>query len=382
MITKIKINNFKSLVRFSLELGEFNCLIGLNGSGKSTVLQALDFLSHLMIGDVQEWLKLRQWDSSDLNSKLTNTSNIGYKIYFVFEGEKVEWYGNFNRSLLQCTKESISVEGKKILSVEGAEYVLNDTVSYVNFEYQGSILSRLKENLLDDTLLKVKEAVTNLRSLDLISPELLRSRTRSSSGKLGLGGENLAAFIYESGPNLISKLKNKLQHVYPQIDDIKIKSLRSGWKELEITEAFLDVKNELKDHKNIKSKARHVNDGMLRLMAVFTQLETESNFLLFDEIENGINPELVEYLVDSLVKTKQQILITTHSPMILNYLEDHVAKSGVTYLYKNKLGHTKAIRFFSIPSMAKKLEFMGPGEVFIDTDLSKLSDEIIEKEET
>lgn len=44
-IKKIKVNNFKSLVDFELPLNKFSCLVGLNGSGKSTVLQFFDFLS-------------------------------------------------------------------------------------------------------------------------------------------------------------------------------------------------------------------------------------------------------------------------------------------------------------------------------------------------
>ncbi|OAD21575.1 hypothetical protein THIOM_002652, partial [Candidatus Thiomargarita nelsonii] len=43
MIREFHINNFKSLVNFKFQLDKFTCLIGLNGSGKSTILQALDF---------------------------------------------------------------------------------------------------------------------------------------------------------------------------------------------------------------------------------------------------------------------------------------------------------------------------------------------------
>jgi AAA15 family ATPase/GTPase len=75
MITSIKIDNFKSLVDFELPLTQFNCLIGLNGAGKSIVLQAVDFLSRLMIGRMVSWLETRQWSSADLNSKLTSKSN-------------------------------------------------------------------------------------------------------------------------------------------------------------------------------------------------------------------------------------------------------------------------------------------------------------------
>jgi len=373
MITNIKIDNFKSLVDFELSLTKFNCLVGLNGAGKSTVLQALDFLSQLMIGEIGQWLKLRQWESSDLNSKLTKKRNIDYIVTLDIEGKEIVWRGSFSRSSLRCMKESITEDGEKILSVEDGSYVYESRSRDIVFEYQGSILSVLKENWQGNTLRAVKETVMNIRSLDLISPELLRSRTRSSDGKLGLGGENLAAFIHESGTSVIEKLRKKLIKVYPHIEEIKTKQLRAGWKQLEVTEIYNDLK--------ITSGARHVNDGMLRLMAILMQLDIGRAFLLFDEIENGINPELIEYLIDCLVDTEDQILVTTHSPLVLNFLEDSVAKEGVIYLYKNKRGYTQAIRLFDIPSMAKKLEFMGPGEVFVDTDLSKLADEIFDQEE-
>jgi predicted ATPase len=374
MITNIKIDNFKSLVDFELSLTKFNCLVGLNGAGKSTVLQALDFLSQLMIGDIGQWLKLRQWESSDLNSKLTKKRNIDYIVTLDVEGKEVVWRGSFSRSSLRCTKESITEDSEKILSVEDGSYIYESKSREVVFNYQGSLLSVLKENQQGNTLREVKEAVKNIRSLDLISPELLRSRTRSSDGKLGLGGENLAAFIHESGTPVIEKLREKLIQVYPHIEEVKTKQLRAGWKQLEVTEIYNDLK--------ITSGARHVNDGMLRLMAILMQLDIGRAFLLFDEIENGINPELIEYLIDCLVDTEDQILVTTHSPLVLNFLEDSVAKEGVIYLYKNKRGYTQAIRLFDIPSMAKKLEFMGPGEVFVDTDLSQLANEIFELEET
>jgi predicted ATPase len=124
------------------------------------------------------------------------------------------------------------------------------------------------------------------------------------------------------------------------------------------------------------TEARHIADGMLRLMAILTETQTEHRFLLFDEIENGINPELVEFALDALVSAPQQVLVTTHSPMILNYLDDQVAKEGVVYVYKTRDGQTRAIRFFDIPSIAEKLTVMGPGEAFADTDLTTLRDEI------
>ncbi len=53
-----------------------------------------------------------------------------------------------------------------------------------------------------------------------------------------------------------------------------------------------------------------------------------------------------------------------------------VTREGVHYRYKTNEGFTRSIRLFDIPSLAEKLKFMGPGEAFIDTDLTKLYLEI------
>lgn len=366
MITSIWIDNFKSLVDFKIELAKFNCVVGLNGAGKSTLLHALDFISQLMLGDISGWLDSRDWKSSDLNSKLTRKSNIDFKIALTLDGEQVLWSGSFNRSSLSCTKETITQNGEKILVVEDGGYSLGGAVRHeIVFKYQGSILSVLKEHELWQPL---KQAILNIRSLDLISPELLRSRARSADGKLGLGGQKLSAYIHEAGEAVKHQLTEQLKTVYPQLDSIVTKSLNAGWKQLEIQERFGD--------KKFSSTARHANDGLLRLMAIMLQLQIGNAFLLFDEIENGINPELIEYLIDHLVQSPDQILVTTHSPMILNFMEDKVAKAGVHYLYKTQEGFTRSIRLFDIPSLAKKLEFMGPGEAFIDTNLIQLYQEI------
>ena len=44
-IKNITFDNFKSLNNVSLDLNTFTCLVGLNGAGKSTILQGIDFVS-------------------------------------------------------------------------------------------------------------------------------------------------------------------------------------------------------------------------------------------------------------------------------------------------------------------------------------------------
>ncbi|MGR6861457.1 AAA family ATPase [Aliivibrio salmonicida] len=120
----MKANNFKSLVDFSLPFSKFNCLVGLNGSGKSTVLQFIDFLSQQVSGDIDEWLESRQWSARDLNSTLTKQSNIIFTVDLNFAGKPVIWEGSFNRTDLYCTAEKITWNGKTLLNVADGKFSL------------------------------------------------------------------------------------------------------------------------------------------------------------------------------------------------------------------------------------------------------------------
>jgi hypothetical protein len=289
------------------------------------------------------------------------------------------WEATYNPSKNRCTRERFDLFDFVVETIKDTVEVhdiAGDSMKRIEiaFDYEGSILSALKEELLPLSILACKRLFECVESLDLLSPEYLRQRTREADGNLGLGGQNLSAFLHEMSESKRHQLFSKLKEAYPQLQGIHAKPLRSGWKQIEISEAYAGQESGLLP--SMKTEARHINDGMLRLIAILSELTTENQFLLFDEIENGINPELVEFVIDSLVNANQQILVTTHSPMILNYLEDDIARAGVIYLYKTRQGYTKSIPFFSIPSLAEKLTVMGPGEAFVDTNLTDLTDEI------
>jgi hypothetical protein len=89
---------------------------------------------------------MRNWEKSDLNSKLTKKSNIDFRIVLEIEHKELVWTGSFNRSSLSCTKETITENGEKILSVEDAVYSYHSIKHEIVFEYQGSILSSQRKS--------------------------------------------------------------------------------------------------------------------------------------------------------------------------------------------------------------------------------------------
>lgn len=371
MIESINLRNFKSLGDVELKMGKFTCLIGMNGSGKSTVLQAIDFISQLMVGRVDEWLDARGWSVADLNCKLRKESNVTTGVKFkTSTGKTLTWVGAFNRSQLRCTGEIMQLDKEKIFRVANQKYNIADSADQsIAFTYQGSLLSALKDSELTQELLEFRNALQQIKSLELLSPQLLRKRARSTEKGIGAGGEKLSAYLDTLSESTHAALVEQLRRFYPGLVDFKVSSLRSGWKKLSVVEQFSQQK--------LETDAAHLNDGLLRILAVLTQAASERSLILLDEIENGINQEVIETLVDTLVKSPHQLLVTTHSPLILNFLDDDVARKAVQFIYKAPLGETRIRPFFEIPRINDKLRTMGPGDAFVDTDLKQLTEECL-----
>ena len=380
---KCNINNFKSLDNFELYFSKFTCLIGLNSAGKSTILQVIDFISQQMKGDITGWLEERNWEAKELKNGFSDKQLISIGIGFVYDENLYGWGMTFNTNLKKCTTEEIvKFNGQKnlerIFEVKNSKYMIikdldnpKDTLDGdIIQDYEGSFLSSLKKpEFLPKVIREFKSYIQNIYSLDLLAPQELRKRSRVGT-TLGLSGSNLSAFLNSFTKEQKEEMLIQLKKAYPNLEAFNVKKSKGGWARLELVERFGD--------KKLTNEAKYLNDGVLRLIAILAQLQSQKSFLLFDEIENGINSELVEYLMDILIASKHQVMITTHSPMILNYIDDEIAKKSVQYIYKTKEGFTRSIPFFEIPSMAEKLEMMGAGSAYVDTNLEDLVDEIEE----
>jgi predicted ATPase len=395
MIKGFYIDNFKSLVDFRLppaphQLGSFTCLVGLNGAGKSTVLQAFDFVGHLANGQVATWLKQREWKAADLTSRFLKKKLIQFELDIEVPGEgRIVWNGSFNTTEMRCTAETVTVEGvEQALHIKDGQLVVAGTdskpsVQYPvrSMKYEGSTLSFIDVRDVHPALGVLKHMAANLRSLDLLSPQSMRRRAKEGAD-IGYGGERLGAFIHGLPAKDKAALTKALKQFYPQVTELSTTALRAGWKDLRIVEQY-DSAQLIPSR--LESDARQMNDGLLRVLAILSQVSMQEpsdhahqpsglgqSCVLFDEIENGINPELMQKLVQLLLGAERQVIVTTHSPLVLNYLPDEVAKEAVLLLFRNSAGHTKVVRLFDLPSTKKKLTLLGPGEVFVDTHLEAL----------
>jgi predicted ATPase len=369
MIKEFYIDNFKSLVNFKLKLEKFTCLIGLNGSGKSTILQAIDFTSQLVKGHIEDWLKTREWANKDLLFYFKSDNNINFAIKLQLENFSYSWRSEFNANTLTCLNEEIINEtsGEILFKVANRSYQIgNNPQKAIEFKYQGSLLSVLQDEVLTTELINIRDFIISVKSTDLLSPQMMRKRAKQADNDLGLGGEKLSAFLHDLSADKKSELNKLIKNKFiPTFESVETSTIQAGWKKLSVIE-------QVDSEPQICTEAKHVSDGLLRLLAILSQMMTNHKILLFDEIEDGINPEIVEQLVDVLISTPQQIIITTHSPILLNYIEDEQAKQSVIFTYKNQKGITQQCQLFSIESLGEMLDSLAAGEAMVDLNLSKL----------
>lgn len=121
-----------------------------------------------------------------------------------------------------------------------------------------------------------------------------------------------------------------------------------------------------------------LSDGQARVKAVSDAFFQPYDVLGFDDPDLHVDTELYDDYVSWFEKSEKQLIVTTHSPLFLNYLDDAVAKESMHYFYRTPQGNIRTVPFFSMPYVEQKLSCMGPGEAFIDTNLKHLNEDIEE----
>ena len=79
-ITKIEISNFKSFDNQSIQLSDFNLLVGANASGKSNLVQAFQFLRDIVNHGLENAISLQGGVEYLRNIKIAQTQPFSFRI--------------------------------------------------------------------------------------------------------------------------------------------------------------------------------------------------------------------------------------------------------------------------------------------------------------
>lgn len=395
MIEKIAIRNYKSLEDVELELGPLTVFVGPNNAGKSNILDCLWLLSELLTDGPgalhgRGGFKSVVWNGETkrtisltikgyLGSDPVVPPSIGYEYLLELVGSETH-FNVLSESLIArfCAPRARSSEphpaveaairaagpnGRKLL-----EFPSDDGRSASVWHADGKEATRRGGRpqephlryLLNDRESWIPQAiareVASWRFYSLV-PSRMRSPVQARK-ELGMKreGENSSAVlhsIHSEHTDEFRDIESLLKTAVPEVKQLLTALTEQG-------QTYANIQEE---HLSARIPSMSMSDGTLRLLAHLATLYSPARppLVCFEEPENYIHPHSLELLANVLktASVRTQLLITTHSPYLLNSfdVEDLVIVEKVE-------GKTGLKRAENVKGVKEALRKLGLGEMW------------------
>jgi len=357
MIKRIRVQNFLSLKDVALDLGLRNVLVGPNMAGKSNIIRALKFLTHVSSIGLTEAITKAGGFSGILWAG-TDEGKIAFLLTeeIIFPNDEKPRTYEYEIVLIGSASTAAFVLEKETLKRHdaGGEYILADFRSGQGkgFHPDGSVAFEQKERSEKSFLeysvpgwegMGAKQVFSRWQFFHLISLAMREVNVISKQFFLNEHGNNLASWLntlQTTYPDEFKRLSQVIMDVMPDIIGIFTPPTQMGT-------TFVQIKEKhLKRSMNIWS----ISDGALQFLAllslIFAPAELGAPLYCIEEPETHLHPQLIDSLVEILLQRQQeaaknasQIIVTTHHP----YLIDKLSIDDLIAVYK-KDGSTKCIR--------------------------------------
>jgi predicted ATPase len=340
VIEKVSFRNFKAYRSLDVELEPFTVLVGPNASGKTTLLEGLARLCNVGAQESGD-------QGVDLNSLMAL---------------HVRAYGT-------TAPIELGIEGT--WDGTGVSYrVTHDT----DVEVVRTLEPSLEASLL----------ATALRSTQILRFEPRRLTEASYSEEEiprihgdGGGLASVLAYLKLERDEVFHEIELALKQVVPAVRRIRIE--RASVEQTTLRTIALDEqhhqipeKRSLWGHRIVLDMrgakgvaASDAGEGTLMALGLLTVLmgTTKPRLVLLDDIELGLHPAAQGKLIEALRKLQQrdpelQIIATSHSPFILNYLDPKEVR--MTFLAEN--GFARCEKLTAHPEFERWKDLMSPGE--------------------
>jgi len=363
MITKLQIDNYKSLHNIELDVGRFNVLIGENGCGKSNILEAIAFAAAAAANKLDnEFLVsrgIRITEPKLMRSIFSGTNKSEQDIKVVITFYLINSYfsetftlENNNEVYSKWTyreRKAQKKERKKItelIELFPALSFLKDNNMIEDWEI---IDKEIESHNIDQFFTEKNKLINKIKSFIVYSPENTALRNFSKEGQiepLGINGEGLLKLLTV----IQDKAKNSTEEFTP-LDDINESLELFDWyehikipRDLSQAEQKITIKDRYLD---IDFDQRSANEGFLFILFYIALMVSEDTPKIFaiDNIDSSLNPKLCTKLIKEMTrlakKYDKQVFVTTHNPAILDGIDLGDDEQRLLVVSRNKQGHTR-----------------------------------------
>jgi AAA15 family ATPase/GTPase len=354
MLSKLRVQHYKSLFDTEVDLEPLTVFIGPNGSGKSNICESLavlsDFLQRLMVNIKPEHVR------GFFTLPLQDSNKKEQFIESKFWQGKLDYLSFMVENKTNSIKQSGLLVEVNYLEGEVSLGIIENTITTSNTTNSSTV--HLKHFLVSNDYLNssVAEGLRKICTYDFV-PFNLSNNVPSTCG-MERTGQGIAAALVDilhSDRKRFDELEERLTRLVPNIKRISLPREKDQTFALELIDRYSE--NHI--------PAYDISDGTLRILGFLTALYQENtpSIICFEEIENGVHPWLLHKMMELLkiVSTEGitgkpvQVLITTHSPVLLNYVEpyqvravelDHEGKTQVHALPTDSIRFQKALEAY------------------------------------
>lgn len=379
MLTRLDIRSFKAFGDPGSEISitPFMLIVGQNGAGKTSVLQAIELFGLLTRGNLQQALDQRSWEYGDLVHLKSIAASMRFVAHVELDGQPLEWMLELGkRRYPGIAAETVKRDGEVLMrrtgrTMERLDETSGEMVDHVKQTLPSSWLSALEPE--DDdrfpTLGRLARWARGVRPYVVLDPLVLREPSTTHADGLGIHGEGLSALLRDLPPDRRKAAVERAQSHYKPLREVRAtRSAGSGVTRLDVVES--------RGKSTITLGSRQVSDGLLRLLALAAlhELDDKPSILLFDEIENGVHPHLLGAIVKmlrSLAETGVQVVASTHSPVAASFVG---SAEEVLLVGRTKSGDIELAPLSASKKWKKMAKAFAPGEAWYALGERKLLD--------
>jgi predicted ATPase len=324
-ITRVVLENYKSIAYCDVPLGPLTFLVGPNGSGKSNFLDALQFLADAMQFPLQDVFQRRFGFDAVLREGQPQPTSFGIRVEFRLPGDRTGSYAvsieAVDTGTYRVAREQCEVLGETLLDSEDSDH------DYLRLADPHPANSAAPHGLLRD----IRNYIPD--------PDAMRRPQPEGPGRLlSRDASNIADVVkrmYIGQNDVFTRVEQYLKVITPDVDRVRPHGME-GYRRLD----FLTTNHTI-------LPGHCMSYGTLRSLAILVALfqsvrgGPDISIVEFEEPEAGLHPAATAVLLDAMreASLSVQVVASSHSADLLDDKEidsDSILaveqQEGLTYI--------------------------------------------------
>jgi predicted ATPase len=329
-ITRVLLENYKSIARCDVSLSTLTFLVGANGSGKSNFLDSFRFVADALRTALDHAIRERGGIKEVRLRSSGHPTHFGIRLEFVLRTGQRGFYafriGAFREGGYEVQREECLISAPEAFAPPAHYLVQRGEVINTSVKVAPAATSDRLYLVNASGLPEFRLLYQSLSSMGFynLNPDQIRDVQPPDVGEvLSRDGSNIASVLGQltaHSPKTKERIEEYLAKVVSGIQKVDAKPI--GSKET------LEFRQQMAGSKHPwRFLASNMSDGTLRAVGVLVALFQSSNgqglkvpLVGIEEPEVALHPAAAGVLLDALIEASRntQVVVTSHSPELLD----------------------------------------------------------------